>query len=291
MTIRQTIASNLLENSPESIRHVRQMIKSDGWAYIIFDDELENIRIEKYLDGSMPERMMRAFEKMIKNDERLARKFNLRKRVHEKIYQVVPLLGPLEEAHQAFEEKYRNKEFVLKAVPKTGNRKRTLVRWSVAASIALLLGLGLLYNFSAGKQLSNDELFAAYYQPFKPERGKTYNARSENVTEAKEKYLQKDYHNSYTIFLNLPDNINISLEKNFFLGLNLIEMGDYNGAIHHFESTWIENVGYLPEVNWFLGLCYIKTDQNDKATEALTRLVNSSDYRKSEARKLLLFLN
>ncbi len=288
MTIRQEVVSYLLEDSPESRKALRSLVKKDGWADFICEDEKNKLRIENYLDGVMSERVMRVFEKMLQKDQRLRREFEQRKRLNDRIIQLVPWVGTLEKAHEAFEEKYRNREFTLKPVLKAEKRKHVFVRWSVAASIVLLLGLGLLYVIPPKNQPSNDELFAEYYEPLKEKQSKNLLMHSDGLIQVREKYYNKDYHAALLLIENLPDNINIKAEKEFFYGLSLMELDYYEDAIEKFVSLLEqENLRYLPRVYWYLSLCYLKTGEIEKSTELLNYLVETRGYNYHNAEKLL----
>jgi len=288
MTIRQTVVSYLLEDTPESRKALRNLVKKDDWTYLMYEDEKNKLRIENYLDGIMPERVMQAFEKMIKKDEKLKREFEQRKKLNDKIIKMVPWIEPLEKAHETFEKEYKNKEFVLKPVLKAEYKKLSFARFSIAASIALLLGLGLLYVISPENQPSNDELFTEYYEPLSMNKSKnSLITNSKAFLEAREKYQEKDYYNAYTIFNSLPDNLNIQMEKNFFIGLSFIEMEQYENAIKNFQSVIDNEYQFLAEAYWYLGLCYLKTGQRDKAVEIFKYIDKANGYNHKKTKKIL----
>ncbi len=288
MTIRQTIISCLLEDTPESRKTLRNMVKKDDWAYLIYEDEKNKLRIENYLDGAMPERAMQAFKKMIKRDEKLKKEYEERKWLNDKIIQLIPWIEPLHKAHETFEKQYKNKEFILKPVLKAKHRKLSLAHWSIAASIAFIIALGLLYIVSAENKTSNDKLFAEYYKPLSTNKSKNSLMTSSKVLlEAREKYQEKDYYNAYIIFKNLPDNLNIKAEKSFFIGLSLIEMQQYDNAIKNLQTVIDSEYQFLAEAYWYLGLCYLKTDQGEKAIEIFKYIEKAKGYNHKEASKIL----
>lgn len=290
MTIRQKVVFYLLEDSRESRKSLRNLVKNDDWANIIFEDEKNKLRIENYLDGVMPARVMRVFEHIMQKDDNLKKEFELRKRLNDKI-QLIPLIENLNSAQESFDKEYKNKEFVLKPVSKAEHKKLSITRWSVAASIVLLLGLGSLYVIFTGTPPSNDELFSEYYEPLKFNKGTdVFTANSNLFLAAREKYKEKDYKSAYVMFKGLPDLIDIQYEKNFYLGLILIEMAEYSKAISFFELSVKNNFEFLPQAYWYLGLCYLKTGEYEKAVERLEYLISGSNYKEKEARKILKVL-
>ena len=88
---------------------------------------------------------------------------------------------------------------------------------------------------------------------------------------------------------DLPENINIRTEKNFYIALTLMETHAFDQAIEKFDSLISDNTEFklLPQTYWYLGLCYLNTSQTEKARATFSYIAKFKGYRYKDAEKIL----
>ncbi|NOQ24894.1 MAG: tetratricopeptide repeat protein [Bacteroidales bacterium] len=160
--------------------------------------------------------------------------------------------------------------------------------WLVAASISvfLILGGGITYLFHTNNALES-RLYATNYNSLDYTDSYLLNSSSFNV--AKQKYMDGEYVNALELLNRLPSSLNIVVERDFFIGLSLMELGKYDNAIEYFEQIISSKNGfeYTPQIRWYMGLCYLKTGSKEKAIETFNTIVSNKEYNSKKAKKIL----
>ena len=83
--------------------------------------------------------------------------------------------------------------------------------------------------------------------------------------------------------------MDIRTEKNFFVGLTQMQLGNYQDAIQCFNNVLRspETNEFLPLAYWYLGLSHLKTGEKAEAIKMFTWLNRNSDYKQSEVGRIL----
>jgi len=169
------------------------------------------------------------------------------------------------------------------------------ISWKYVASavIALLVVASVLfYNFS---KTSNDKIFASYYHRYEANyEASDVNSRSADVAKVS-KLINAvqlyDLGNISTAIVQFEDIIKEDPENtaaHFFTGLALIENQDYNKAIKNLLFVISKNdMPYIEQSEWYLGLCYLKEEQRSQAKVLLNKIGSSESYYKIKALDLL----
>lgn len=170
-------------------------------------------------------------------------------------------------------------------VTKTTSRFR---QWSIAASLALLIGLGwFLYNFNS--EIDYQELYASNFEEYpNTVYAITRGDESDNSIERKAFVAYESDDNAQAIvhFNDLKKTMNTE-NVNFYLAQTYLKNGQPEEAIVLFNEIIKENGEFAPQALWYVALSYLKSDRKDDAVNALKDLTVDGRYKKDAAALLL----
>jgi tetratricopeptide (TPR) repeat protein len=236
--------------------------------------------IERYNAGEMSETEKQWFEKEIDGNEKLRNEVNLRKRTDEilKNQNVMSLRNKLSEI-----EKKRSEQSA------TVDKFRIPVYIRYAAVIAALVLIGSLVIFP-GKSLSNDEIMNQFYKTYEPalnQRSANSNADAD-FTLALEYYNTHDYNNAAKLFSKVIEKKPNDMQSVLLNGVSNFEDKKYPEAKQSFGKV-IDNKNnlYIDQAQWYLALCYINTNEKDKAQRLLTIISKEDGIYKNDAKKII----
>ncbi|MEI6141653.1 MAG: tetratricopeptide repeat protein [Mariniphaga sp.] len=161
------------------------------------------------------------------------------------------------------------------------------IGYSVAAAVLLL---SLLTVKSLTNTYIGDNIFDKYYSTLE---ANSYRMRGnsqegiERLQEGIDYYVSKDYAKAEIVFEQLAGSSENRSEILLYSGLNKMQQGNYNGAIALFEDLLSKQELFVPEVQWYLGLCYVKTGDKLKALPMMESLANTEGLYKNKARVIL----
>jgi tetratricopeptide (TPR) repeat protein len=163
------------------------------------------------------------------------------------------------------------------------------VRIAVASLAAfIILGSGFyLYNHRA---IPSEKLFEIYYEPYE---GLT-NVRSSNLqmtdmlVTAMQKYEQREYESALMLFETVLASDRENITSRFYSAISYLETRHYRVAeksfisiIDHDDNLFIEHA------EWYLGLCYLKTGEDDLARKLFTAIADSEGFYSRNASRLI----
>lgn len=161
-------------------------------------------------------------------------------------------------------------------------------RWYfAAASVVALLAIGATLLFTLPQRSSNDALFAQYYSS--ENILDVTRSGDANIVEAIMKFQEKDYNVAAWQFGRILEKDASNMAVWFYYGISSIETKNYPKAISAFEKIIHDNSNlYVEHAEWYLSLCYLKSDQTDKAINQLKAIAaNDNNFHQQEAIKLL----
>ena len=165
-------------------------------------------------------------------------------------------------------------------------RLKTIKWWYAAASVVVVFALSTTLYFQNKHNVSNDSLFSQYYSS---ENIIDQTRGDENIVEAVIKFQQKDFVAASGLFnkILLKDNSNIAVW--FYYGIANIETKNYNNSIKAFNTIIAQNDNlYIEHAEWYLGLCYLKNNQKDKAIDQFVLVATNPDnFHHQEANNIL----
>lgn len=126
---------------------------------------------------------------------------------------------------------------------------------------------------------------------FKPEYTPLASYRSSSAELDKAYTRATEYYNSgnYTEAIKWFNMIvNPDMQVEFLKGSSHMQISQYIEAIGSFTKVVKDNDNlFIEDAKFYLGVCYIQTDQENKARDLLEDIINSENRHRKEAKKLL----
>ena len=236
--------------------------------------------IERYLDGEMSGHELTWFEKELDSNEWLQSELNLRKKVNMAI-----LKDKFMQYRDELEEAYAVTQGGENVIP----RKRKRVYWG-GSLVATILIAAVLYFSLSESNVSHEKLFNQYYKPF--ESNMTFRSADNNLNSSLSKAMQlyenKNFADALVLFEEIlqsdPDRVGLNL----YSGISRMELHEYEKAGTSFDKVINDQFNlYIEQAEWYLSLCYIITNQNDKAVQLLDKIVDNKSYNYKAAKRIL----
>lgn len=165
-------------------------------------------------------------------------------------------------------------------------------RMAIAASVLLFLMLGCYIVFTQ-MQSTSTKLYVTHFElkdyPDMITRG---SGEELSTTEklAISAYNAENYEVSIEHFEALknkyPDNVKYGL----FLGISYLGSNQPDFAVKALTSVEYEGTAYCNDVNWYLGLAYLKLNNKKDAKDVFTKLASEDCYYKEVASEILVKL-
>ncbi|PXX96971.1 hypothetical protein DF185_18240 [Marinifilum breve] len=238
-------------------------------------------RIEDFLDGGLSDDQLKEFEKDLLDDPDLQMELDLHQEVDEAIMEndIMDLRSKLE---------------AIEIPPKEQEKRKFkyLTKWNiVAASLALFIGLGsLMFLVNNKNSYSNEKVYSNYYKPYaivNTTRSADANIDNMLVTALKS-YEAKDYQTALTLFKQILDKDSTNITSNFYSGISNLEINEYHKANKNFTRVIKhKNNLFIEQSEWYLGFCYLMTNERDKAIKQFNTIARGNSFYKAKAQEIL----
>jgi tetratricopeptide (TPR) repeat protein len=236
--------------------------------------------IERFNAGEMSDTEKQWFLKELEGNEKLRHEVSLRKRTDEilKKKDVMSLRNKL-----SVIEKQR-------AEPKTPaitSRKNVYIKY--AAIMAGLVIIGSLMIFR-GKNLSSEDILKQYYKAYEPPTSqRSAKAGTDaDFTLALEFYNAHDYDKAAALFTKVLGSKPNDMQTVLLIGVTNFEEKKYPEAKQSFGKVIDDkNNLYIDHARWYLALCYLNTNEREKAKQLFTLIGNESGIYQTDARKIV----
>lgn len=158
--------------------------------------------------------------------------------------------------------------------------------WYAAASLVALVAVAATLYLQTPRNITNDSLFAQYYNS---ENIVDQTRGDQNIVEAVIKFQQKDFASASELFKSILDKDNSNIAVWFYYGIANIETKNYDNSIKAFNTIIKQNDNlYIEHAEWYLGLCYLKNNQKDKAIDQFVVVASNPDnFHRQEAKNIL----
>lgn len=236
--------------------------------------------IERFNAGEMNEAEKQWFLKEIEGNESLSNEISLRKRTDEilKNQKVMSLRNKLSEI-----ERQRNK--VMK--PVKDSKKTTYVRY--AAVFAGLILIGSITLFS-GKTLNSEKIMKRYYKVYEPPTNQrsAQSGTDADFTQALEFYNTHEYDKAAILFNKVLENKPNDMQTILLRGVANFEVKRYPEAKQSFVKV-IDNKDnmYIDQAQWYLALCYLNTNDTEKAKQLFEIIEKEDGIYRNDAKKII----
>jgi tetratricopeptide (TPR) repeat protein len=239
--------------------------------------------IERYNSGEMngPEKAW--FEKELDNNADLRKEVELRKKT-DKILEDKAVM------------QLRNKLAAIESTrsvpgPARNPVKHMTLRYAAAFAGILLIGSLLIFH---RKPLTVDQIFGKFYASYEaPAPQRSIQDESINdFTRAIEYFNVHDYRNAAMYFNKVIANEPQNFESTMLYGVSNFEGHNYTEAEKSFKKVKENNnTLYLEDAEWYLALCYLRTNEKAKAVDQFTSIRKSSSIYRKSAGKILRSIN
>jgi tetratricopeptide (TPR) repeat protein len=235
--------------------------------------------IERYNAGEMNDSEKIWFLKEMDGNEKLRREVLLRRKAEDvlKNNNVIQLRNKLSGI-----EKQRAAAITIKKLEKSGFIRNV----AVIAGLIVIGGTLLITR----QNITTDEMLDKYYKPY--EVASVSRSVSPGINPdyklAIEYFDVHDYGTAAIYFSKVLSTDPKYIESTMLYGVSRFEEKNYPEAEKSFSIITNDNNNlYLEDAQWYLSLCYLKTNQIDKASGQLALIKNSESIYSKEAGKIL----
>ncbi len=238
--------------------------------------------IDKYFDGEMSENELIEFEKNMKSDKKLNAEVEFQKEIQDSLHdkQIFDLKNNLEKIHNEAKTANNidaNKEPVV--------RELFIKKIQLAAAVIVLMIIASsVFYFVNNRTMSNETLYGIYYEPAKTMLVERSGNNDEvNLMQALQKYNHNDYTGAIEVFEK--DN---SIMAKFYLALSYMETNRMLDAVNLLKAIIEENDNlFVDQAEWYLGLCYLKLNETEKALIQFSKISQSNSTYKIKSEEVL----
>lgn len=238
-------------------------------------------KIMKYLDGEVIGEEKSNFEKELALNVSLRKKLELVKEVDKTLK---------DEELSSFVSKIQNISTSLKNSNTEGKKANALTirRYLSTAAVLLILAISsvLYLNLSGPK---NVKIYNRYYQRYEASIiTRSGGSETDNLITAIQLYDKGKYQEAISKFNLLLKQDNTNTTVLFFIGMSYMETKLYDKAIANFNLLINQkDTAFKEHAEWYMALCFIRTNQISHASEALNHIAGSNSFYKIKAVDLL----
>ena len=238
-----------------------------------------SVTIEQYIANEMVSSERTAFKKELISNPELAEELKLSQNID-----LALLRDDILDLRQKLIAAINASRVVKAEVPVV--RIYTRKWWYAAASLLALVAVAATLYLQTPHRISNDSLFSQYYNS---ENIIDQTRGDQNIVEAVMKFQQKDFASASQLFKSILDKDNTNIAVWFYYGISNIETKNYDNSIKAFATIIKQNDNlYIEHAEWYLGLCYLKNNQKDKAIDQFVVVASNPDnFHRQEAKNIL----
>lgn len=236
--------------------------------------------IERYNAGEMSDSEKIWFEKELEGNEKLRNEVNLRKHTDSILrnQNVLSLRNKLSEIEA--KRKLADKKV-------NGNNRIRYIRYAAVITVLALIGSAVLFT---GRNLSSETIMKEYYRPYDPPT----NSRSASTATdadfnlALEFYKTHDYKRAAVLFSKVLESRPGDMQVELLNGVSNFEEKKYPEAKQSFGKVIDDkNNLYIDQAQWYLALCYLNTNENEKAKQLFSQIVKDDGVYRTQAKKII----
>lgn len=238
-----------------------------------------NNAIEDWLGGNADRSAQDWLVNEMKNDPALAREVTLRRKTDE----ILADRDVLDLRHKLSAIEMRKRS--------AGITRRTIVKTTrYAAAVALLAILSATLYLTLRPGSSAEELYSSYYSRYEAPGAVRSAVSSDNtlMENAIASYSAREYDKAIVYLEQVINTGQEDMESVFMHGMANMEVKNYPVASGSFTRVIEHNDNlYLEDAAWYLGLCYMMTDNKDKALRQFSTIASSRSRYSKQAAKLV----
>ncbi len=240
--------------------------------------------IDRYLDGELAGDELAALEKQLKTNTELRNELELQKEIKNALgeTEIIGLREQLKEINHSYHADKKVISFTRRLI-------NSRITQMAAASVIILLSITLFTDILKSEFSTNEKMFEKYYEKYEPLNFRASASLNDEIyQDAVIAYNNEEYEQALHLFEEVLEADMGRMEANIMSGVSNMELsnyqmasGSFNKVIDHKDNLFIE------DAQWYLGFCYLKTENKNKAIEQFTKIAESSSSRNKKARKIL----
>jgi tetratricopeptide (TPR) repeat protein len=236
--------------------------------------------IEKYIAGEMGEDEREWFERELRGNDNLRSEVDLRKKAdlvlrNQNLITLRKKLTEIDRSRKGAD------------VPVRKAAKPAYLKYAAVLTALAVIGSVILFS---GRNSGNDEVISRLYKPYEPPASQRSGPGMENAdfTLALEFYNTNDYANAARFFNKVVESNPKDMQSVLMSGVSNFEDQKYPEAKNSFATVIKDNNNlFIETARWYLALCYIKTDDKDKAISQLKLITDENGIYSKNAGKIL----
>lgn len=242
--------------------------------------------VDRYLDGVMSISEKNWFEKELIDNAELQAEIDMQKKIN-KVLSDQDTFKLQAQLDKVYLKTYRPWS---KTVNIPLKKKTVYLISGIAATLILAL---VLINVRV-KRTSSASIYAQYYQP--ADINMSFRTAEDIVDSdlrlAMIYYENKDFSKAIEHFENILKSDDSRIGLNLYSGISRMEIEQYAEANKNFKRIIDHRANaFIESAEWYLGLCYIMTNETEKAKEVFNTIASKDGYYKKDARRILKKLN
>jgi tetratricopeptide (TPR) repeat protein len=235
--------------------------------------------IERFNSGEMNEAEKLWFLKELDGNESLKKEVALSKKTDEVLEKqdVISLRNKLSDIE------LRRKSHVL--VKKS--QARTYIKYAAIISVVIFIGT---ISIISQRTMSSEDVFNRYYKVYEPAASQrsSQSGTDADYAMALEFFNTHDYGKAAILFNKVVERNPKDMQSTLLNGMSNFENSQYPEAKRSFGKVIDNNNNlYIDQAEWYLAMCYLKTDEKEKAIHQLEAIKNEDGIYKDDAKKIL----
>ena len=238
----------------------------------------KELLLYNYFANQLTEEEQLLFDKLLAKDPDFKAQFNFENELKRVI---------IKNQNENLKHKLVGFEKEINVKNKSNPSQRGFKNWSIAASMALLIGLGwIAYSTFSGPHY--DDLYAANFEAY-PNTVYTITRSIDDASlerDAFTAYEAGDHERAVAAFLDLKAE-GVTNPTDFYLAQSYMHLGKTKEAIEALNRVISNDMEFKAEANWYLALAYLKNKDEVKASATLKNLIENFNYKREKAQTLL----
>ena len=235
--------------------------------------------IERYISFEMTESEKQWFLRELDGNDELRREVDLRKRSEDilKKRSLMSLRSKLSEIERVRAEKKRASAI----------RRMAVVKYAAVFAGAAIITSLILFT---GRTLTSEEIVNKFYKTYEAPASQRSSSLGENTDYVLglKFYNEKDYRNAATQFAKVLELNPGDMQTHLLSGVSNMEEKKFSEAKNSFTTVIDDNNNlFIESAKWYLALCYLKTQDNTKASGLLVSIKDEGGLYSRDAKKIL----
>lgn len=177
-----------------------------------------------------------------------------------------------------------------RSVQLSSNKKIFLMnafRYAAAACIIGIFSMASWRIFFIKEDIDEDAIYTSYFKPLTDPYGTIRgDSNIADDTRAIQAYEKENYFEAVRHYEKLVDSDPQNVKNNLFLGISFMATNQPKKAIDIFNKI-ITSIEFHDDIQWYLGLAYIKVKDIQKAKDTFGNLALQESYYQKEAEEVL----